>query len=71
MLKILGAKEYYVVIQKKTNKIEQNVQVSSKQLRATTEIEKCEIFKTPLQDTMKYHKIESLELNEHFEKVAE
>ena len=33
------------------------------------DIEKSEILKTPLQDTMKDHIHENLELNEHFEKV--
>ena len=59
----------YVVIQKKPNESEQSFEVSYKQLRAKTDIEKCEIFKTLLQDTMKDHTYENLELNEHFEKV--
>ena len=41
---------------KKPNETEQCVEVSYKQLRATTDIEKSEIFKTPLQDTMKDRK---------------
>ena len=40
-----------------------------KQLKAKTDIEKCEIFKTLLQDTMKDHTYKNLELNEQFEKV--
>ena len=52
---------------KKPNETEQSVEVSYKQLRAKTDIEKCEIFKTLLQDTMKDHIYENLELNEHFE----
>ena len=54
---------------KKPNETEQSVEVSYKQLRAKTDIEKCEMFKTLLQDTMKDHIYENLELNEHFEKV--
>ena len=54
---------------KKPNETEQSVEVSYKQLRAKTDIEKCEIFKTLLQDTMKDHIYENLELNENFEKV--
>ena len=53
----------------KPNETEQSVEVSYKQLRAKTDIEKCEIFKTLLQDTMKHHTYENLKLNEHFEKV--
>ena len=53
----------------KPNETEQSVEVSYKQLRAKTEIEKSEMFKTLLQDTMKDHLCENLELNEHFEKV--
>ena len=54
---------------KKPNETEQSVEVSYKQLRANTDIEKSEIFKTLLQDTMKDHTYENLELNENFEKV--
>ena len=54
---------------KKPNETEQSVQVSYKQLRAKTDIEKCKIFKTLLQDAMKDHTYENLELNEHLEKV--
>ena len=54
---------------KKPNEFEQIVEVLYKQLRAKTDIENCEIFKTLLQDTMKDHIYENLELNEHFEKV--
>ena len=50
-------------------KLKMSVEVSYKQLRAKTDIEKSEIFKTLLQDTMKDHINENLELNEHFEKV--
>ena len=53
---------------KKPNETEQCVEVSYKQIRANTDIEKCEIFKT-LQDTMKDHIYENSDLNEHFEKV--
>ena len=75
MLKIREAKAFgeqlkpYVMIQKKPNETEQSVEVLYKQLRAKTDIEKCEIFKTLLQDTMKDHTYDNLELNEHFEKV--
>ena len=54
---------------KKPSETEQSVEVSYKQLRGKTDIEKCEIFKTLLQDTMKDHTYKNLELNEHFEKV--
>ena len=54
---------------KKPNETEQSVEVSYKQIRAKTDIEKCEIFKTLLQATMKDHIYENLDLNEHFEKV--
>ena len=53
----------------KTNETQQRVEVSYKQLRAKTDIEKCKIFKTLLQDTMKDHTYENLELNEYFERV--
>ena len=43
--------------------------VSYKQLRAKTDFEKCEIFKSLLHVTMKDHISENLELNEHFKKV--
>ena len=54
---------------KKPNETEQSVKVSYKQLREKTDIEKCKIFKILLQDTMKDHIYENLELNEPFEKV--
>ena len=54
---------------KNPNETEQDVEVSYKQLRAKTDIEKCEIFKTLLHDSMKDHTYEILELDEHFEKV--
>ena len=75
MLKIREAKAFgeqlkpYVVIQKKPKETEQSVEVSYEQLRAKTDIEKCEIFKILLPDTMKDHIYENFELNEHFEKV--
>ena len=75
MFKIREAKAFgeqlkpYVVIQKKPNETEKSVEVSYKQLRAKTDNEKCEIFKTLLQDTMKDHTYEKLELNEQLEKV--
>ena len=50
--------------------LKKSVEISYKRLRATTDIEKCEKFKILLQDTMKVHEYESLELNEHFEKVG-
>ena len=53
----------------KPNETEQCVEVSYKQIRAKTDIEKCKIFKTLLQDTMKDHIYKNLDLNEHFEKV--
>ena len=43
----------------KRKETEQSVGVSYKQLRATTDTEKCKIFKTPLPDTIKDHKYES------------
>ena len=54
---------------KKPSETEQSVEVSYKQLRAKTDIEKCQVFKTILQDTMKDHTYKNLELKEHFEKV--
>ena len=53
----------------KPNETEQSVEISYKQLRATTDIEKCEILKTLLHHRMKDYKYESLQLNENFEKV--
>ena len=53
----------------KPNKTEQSIEISYKQLSATTDIEKCEILKTLLQDTIKGCNYESLKLNENFEKV--
>ena len=67
MLKIRAAKAFGE--QKKHYVFIQNVEVSNKQLRATTDLKKCEIVKTLLQDTMKDLKYEILELNEHSEKV--
>ena len=77
MLKIRGAKAFGEQLKpvkecgdsKKPSETEQSVEVSYKQSRAKTDIEKCEIFKTLLQDTMKDHIYENLHLNEHFEKV--
>ena len=54
---------------RKPNETEQIAEVSYKQLRAKTDIQKCETFKILLQDTMKDHTYENLELNEYFEKV--
>ena len=54
---------------KKPNETEQSVEVSYKQLKAKTDIEKCEIFKTLLQVSMKDPTYENLELNEYVENV--
>ena len=54
---------------KKPNETEQSVEVSYKEHRAKSDIDKCKIYKSLLQDTMKDHTYENLELNEHFEKV--
>ena len=70
-----GSKSFWRAIKalygdsKKPSETEQSVEVSYKQLLAKTDIEKCEIFKTLLQDTIKDHTYKNLELNEHFEKV--
>ena len=70
-----GSKSFWKAIKilcgdsEKQKEKEQSVEISYKQIRAKTDTKKCEIFKTLLQDTMKDHIYQKLDLNEHFENV--